>query len=97
MSQPVVRRTVVVTDPAGVHIRTASLMAKIARGSHSEVTVIKGDQRMSAADIIGVFGMETHQGETLVLEAAGPDATDVLDALEPLFAGEFGDTAPKNA
>ena len=33
----------------------------------------------------------------MTLEAVGPDAAAVLDALEPLFAGQFGDEAQKSA
>ena len=35
--------------------------------------------------------MITFPGETVTLEAVGPDAEAVLDALEPLFAGHFGE------
>jgi hypothetical protein len=36
------------------------------------------------------------QGERLEIEADGPDAAAVLDSLEPLFAGKFGDEAQKS-
>ena len=85
----VVRRTVVVTDPIGVHIRTASAMAQIASRSRSQVTMIKGDQRAAATNPLQVVGMITFPGEAVTLEAVGPDADAVLDALEPLFAGHF--------
>jgi phosphocarrier protein HPr len=87
MSESVVTRTVVVTDPQGVHVRTAGFMAKIVGRSQSQVTVVKGDRRMPANDVFGVLEMMTPRGETLLLEAVGPDAKAVLDALEPLFAG----------
>ena len=40
----------VVTDPVGVHVRTASAMAQIVSRSQSQVTMIKGDQRVAAND-----------------------------------------------
>lgn len=90
MPQPTLTRTLVVTDPIGVHIRTATALAKIVGQSQSEVTVVKGDQRAAATDIWSVLGLDTPQGQTLTLEAAGPDAAEILDQLEPLFAGRFG-------
>jgi phosphotransferase system HPr (HPr) family protein len=92
-SDAVARRTVVVTDPVGVHIRTAAAMAQIAGRSRSQVTMIKGDQRAPATNPLQVVGMITFPGEAVTLEAAGPDADAVLDALEPLFAGHFPEEA----
>ena len=40
--------------------------------------------------------MAAAQGERIEVEADGPDAAAVLDALEPLFAGQFGDEAKKS-
>ena len=37
--------------------------------------------------------MITFPGEAVTLEAVGPDADAVLDALEPLFAGHFPEEA----
>ena len=42
-----------------------------------------------------VMGLVAQQGEELTIEAEGPDAVAVLDALEPLFAGQFGDEVQK--
>ena len=38
-----------------------------------------------------ILTMVAEQGSSVRLEAAGADAEAVLDALEPLFAGRFGD------
>jgi phosphotransferase system HPr (HPr) family protein len=90
-SDSVARRTVVVTDPIGVHLRTATNMAAAVGRSQSQVTVIKGDRRVPAADIFGVLTLDTPHGQTLTLEAVGQDAEAVLDAIEPFFAGHFPD------
>ena len=55
-SDAVARRTVVVTDPVGVHIRTAAAMAQIAGRSRSQVTMIKGDRRAPATNPLQVAG-----------------------------------------
>jgi phosphotransferase system HPr (HPr) family protein len=84
-------RTVVVTDPSGIHARTAVAIAKIARQGRSKVTLTKNQRPVGGTDVLQILTMVAHQGETVTLEAAGPDAGDVLDALEPLFAGRFGE------
>lgn len=86
-------RTVVVTDPSGVHARTAVAIAGVVRAGKSQVTLIKDQRPVAGTDVLQIMTMVAAQGTTLMLEAVGPDAEDVLNKLEPLFAGRFGDEA----
>jgi phosphotransferase system HPr (HPr) family protein len=96
MSETAVRRTVIVTDPAGVHARTAVAIADVVRRGRSRVTLTK-DQQTYAAEVLQILTMVAAEGEEVTLEAVGPDAEAVLDALEPLFAGKFGDEEQQSA
>ena len=89
-------RSVVVTDPEGVHARTAVAIAEAVRRGKSRVTLVKGQQRVEATDVLQILTMAAAQGERVEIEAVGPDAAAVLDSLEPLFAGQFGDEAQKS-
>ena len=91
MSETRVTRTVVVTDPSGVHARTAVAIAEAVRRGKSRVTLLKDQQPVSGTDVLQILTMVAHQGDTVRLEATGPDADAVLGALEPLFAGRFGE------
>ena len=93
MSDTALTRTVVVTDPAGVHARTAVAIADVVRRANVTVTVIKDERRVSGTDVLQILTMLAEQGESVTFEAEGPDAAAVLDALEPLLAGCFGDEA----
>jgi phosphotransferase system HPr (HPr) family protein len=98
MSEPRATRTVVVTDPAGVHARTAVAIAETVRRGKSQVTLLKDQQRpVAGTEVLQILTLVAHQGETVTLEAIGPDADAVLGALEPLFAGRFGDQAQESA
>ena len=97
MSESRVTRTVVVTDPAGVHARTAVAIADTVRRGKSQVTLIKEQLRVTGTDVLQIMTLVAEQGETVTLEADGPDAEAVLGALEPLFAGRFGDEAQQSA
>jgi phosphotransferase system HPr (HPr) family protein len=90
-------RTVVVTDPAGVHARTAVAIREIVVRGKSQVRLIKDQQPVSGTDVLQIMTMVAEQGDTVTIEAVGPDAEAVLVALEPLFAGRFGDDAQKSA
>ena len=59
------------------------------------MTIAKGEQQVEATDIWQIMGLVAQPGERLTVTATGPDAVAVLDALEPLFAGQFGDEAKK--
>ena len=94
MSETRVTRTVVVTDPAGVHARTAVAIAETVRRGKSQVTLMKVQAACCGNRCIADLDDGGPSGETVTLEAVGPDAEAVLSALEPLFAGRFGDEAP---
>ena len=89
MFQTRATRTVVVTDPAGVHARTAVAIAEAVRRGRSEVTLVKNQQPVSGTDVLQMLTMVAHQGDAVTLDPVGPDAEGVLSALEPLFAGRF--------
>lgn len=97
MSQTVVRRTVVVTDPMGLHARTALAISKIVGQSKSQVTLVKKDRQAKATEVLQIMTMVAELGERVEIEAVGPDAAAVADALEPLFAGMFNDETQESA
>jgi phosphocarrier protein len=86
----------VVTNPEGIHARAAVAIAEIVRRGKSHVIMVKDQRRIEATDVLQLLTMAAAQGERVDIEAEGPDAAAVLDALEPLFAGQFGDEAKKS-
>jgi phosphotransferase system HPr (HPr) family protein len=97
MSDTNVTRTVVVTDPAGVHARTAVAIADVVRRGGSQVTLTKDGRPVAGTDVLQIMTLAAEQGQMVTLEAIGPDAETVIGALEPLFAGRFGDEEQKSA
>ena len=97
MPESTATRTVVVTDPSGVHARTAVAIAQIVRRGNSKVTLIKDREPVPGTEVLQILTMVAHQGETVTIEAIGPDAEAVVTALEPLFAGRFGEQTQKSA
>jgi phosphocarrier protein HPr len=95
MSESQATRSVVVTNPEGVHARVAVAIAQVVRRGKSRVTLVKGELRVEATDVLQLMMMAAAKGDSVDIEAAGPDAHDVLNSLEPLFAGQFGDEAQK--
>jgi phosphotransferase system HPr (HPr) family protein len=96
MPESIATRSVVVTNPEGIHARAAVVIAETVRRSKSRVIMIKDRERVEATDVLQLLAMGAGQGQRVEIEAEGPDAIAVLDALEPLFAGQFGDEAKKS-
>jgi phosphotransferase system HPr (HPr) family protein len=88
MSEQKVTRNVVVTDPSGVHVRTASALLAISRRFRSEITVSSKHHKAKASSMLDMLALAAPRGSTITLEADGPDAEEVLDALEPIFTGD---------
>ncbi len=90
VSLPTARRTVVVGDPMGLHIRTAAAIAKLVRGGRSQVTIARGDHRADGGELWELMTLLAPAGEKLDIVAVGPDAGELLSAIEPLLADGFG-------
>jgi phosphotransferase system HPr (HPr) family protein len=97
MSDLTVRRTVVVTDPCGLHARTALSVADLVRRSQSTVTLVKGERRVSGTDVLQVLTLYVPPGQSLIVEIVGPDALRVLAALQSLLAGADDQQSPETA
>jgi phosphocarrier protein HPr len=89
MSEPVVTRTVIVANRAGLHARAALILSRAAQGFDARILIAKGNEQVEAKDLMQLMMLAAEQGETLSLEACGPEAQQALDALEELFRRKF--------
>jgi phosphotransferase system HPr (HPr) family protein len=89
MSQGKAIRTVTVANPDGLHIRAASLIAKLTGQVPAKVALVKGSQRVDATNVLQIVSLCALEGDQLLLEATGRDAEAVLEALAQLFENKF--------
>jgi len=89
MSEAKATRTVTVANPDGLHIRAASLIAKLTGQAPAKVELIKGSQRVDATNVLQIISLCALEGEQLLLEATGRDADAVLEMLARLFENKF--------
>jgi phosphocarrier protein HPr len=94
MSGQVLRRTVTVTDPLGLHMRPITAFAKRAMEFQSSVIVAKNDQRVNGKSPLEMMLLAAEQGTELILEVSGSDAQAALDALAPILAAPSFDEPP---
>jgi phosphocarrier protein HPr len=89
MADETVTRTVVVSNPQGLHARPAEVFVKTASQYQSRIEVIKDGYRVDGKSILNILTLAAVQGTQLNLEATGPDAQAALQALSELFARSF--------
>lgn len=84
-------RTVVVTNPQGLHARPADLFVKLATRFAAKVELVKGDERVDGKSILAILTLAAVAGTRLSIEADGPDAEQALDALAKLVEHGFAE------
>jgi phosphocarrier protein HPr len=62
----------------GLHARPAAEFVRVAQAFRSEIWIVKGKERFSAASIIDVLMANLDCGDTAVIEAEGPDAEPAI-------------------
>lgn len=90
MSKRSETRKIAVTHSTGLHARPCLAIVNTVRRFQSQVTIGTDDEVADAGEILQLMSLGVPQGTEVTLEASGPDAVEVLDALEHLFAGNFG-------
>ena len=91
MSELRLTRTVVVTNPQGLHARPADMFVKTALRFESKIEVVKDSERVDGKSILSMLTLAAMEGTKLSLEATGRDAQQALDALAELFVKNFAD------
>ncbi len=86
---PVVEKTVVISNPQGLHARPAEMFARLALQFESEIEVIRDSHRVDAKSILHILTLGAAQGTELTLHAQGDDAEVALEALARLVESDF--------
>lgn len=81
MTENTGQRTVRVTNPDGLHLRTCEAVARVASAFRAEATVSRGEKRANAESVLDLMALGAEEGTELHLEASGPDSVGLLDAL----------------
>ena len=89
MSTRLARRSVIVTNPAGLHARPAGAIVKAVHRFKSKVKIRKENEEVDAGDILELMTLLAPCGTELLLTAKGPDADQALDAVVQEFAKHY--------
>jgi phosphocarrier protein HPr len=87
----VIRQDITIVNELGLHARPAAEFVRAAKAFRSQIWLVKGAERFSAASILEVLTANLNRGDTATIEAEGPDAEEAVKRLAELTR-EFGKT-----
>ncbi len=91
--------TVPILNEIGLHARPAALVVELAGSFDADLRLAKpGGNPVSAKSLTGLMTLSARKGDELEATAAGPQASEAIEALEELAKGGFGEgvtTAPR--
>ena len=80
------QRELEIVNKLGLHARASAKLTQLAARFQSEVHLARNGRRVNAKSIMGVMMLAAGKGAKVVVEAAGPDENEAIDAISALVA-----------
>lgn len=85
-------QSVEIVNRRGLHARASARLAREAGDFTSTIEVCKDGTCVTATSIMGLMMLGAAKGDTVVVQASGPDQTEALTQLVALIADRFGES-----
>ena len=85
----IARREVAIVNAYGLHMRPSNRFVKLASSFQSQIWVYLRGTKASGKSLLEMTCLAAEKGDTLEIEAQGPDAEPALAALADLVAAGF--------
>lgn len=84
----IIEKNVIIKNKQGLHARPAALFVQIANKFSSEITIIKGKQKINGKSIMGIMMLAAGAGTKVTIVADGDDAEKAIVELEKLLVAD---------
>jgi phosphocarrier protein HPr len=84
-------RVMPIVNQKGLHARASAKFVHTVERFDAQVKVSRGGETVGGTSIMGLMMLAASPGTTITVEATGPQAADVIAALEELLAKRFGE------
>ena len=84
-------RVLPIINQKGLHARASAKFVHTVEGFQAEVRVSNGGEKVDGASILDLLMLGGAPGTSITVEATGPQAAEVVAALENLLATRFGE------
>jgi phosphocarrier protein len=86
--KPIIR-VLEICNKKGLHARASAKFAQLVDQFDATVKVTRGSETVGGNSIMGLMMLAAGHGTSITVEAAGPQAADVIEALTKLVSGRF--------
>src|SRR5437870_1774413 len=80
-----------IINQKGLHARASAKFVQTVERFNADVWVWRGGEKVGGTSIMGLMMLSAGPGTSIRVEANGPQAAEVLDALAALVADRFGE------
>ncbi len=81
--------TIVITNPAGLHARPATLVVELAKAADGQVTISKGGKTAKANSIMALLSLGAVTGDTVVVDVTGSsDPGSIIAGIAEILTSE---------
>jgi phosphocarrier protein HPr len=84
-------RVLEIVNSKGLHARASARFVQTVEKFDAAVTVTRGHETVGGTSIMALMMLAAGPGTSITVSATGPQAAEVMDALEALVAGRFGE------
>ena len=84
-------QTVKVKNKMGLHVRPASMIAKLLQNSQSKVTLTYKGESINARSIMSIMILAAPKNAQVCISVEGNDARETMERLIEAFESRFGD------
>jgi phosphocarrier protein HPr len=86
---PTVTRVLKICNKKGLHARASAKFVMTVEQFDAQVFVTRGSERVGGTSIMGLMMLAAGPGTSITVEASGPQASEVVEALATLVAERF--------
>jgi phosphocarrier protein HPr len=87
-AEPIVR-VLEICNKKGLHARASAKFVQTVERFDAEVKVTRGHESVGGTSIMGLMMLAAGPGTAITVEASGPEAAQVIEALAALVSGRF--------
>jgi phosphocarrier protein HPr len=82
-------RVLEICNKKGLHARASARFVQTVERFDAQVRVTRGHETVGGDSIMGLMMLAAGTGTSITVEASGPEAAEVIEALAQLVAGRF--------
>ena len=84
-------RVIRIVNEKGLHARASAKFVQLVEKFDADVRVIRSGEIVGGTSIMGLMSLAAARGTDITVDAIGEDAQAVVDAIDALVSGRFGE------